>query len=65
MSEVEQVKEERKEVYEMMKNVEQVPDVEKLMKYFSFKTDLDKKNMKPFTTCAHYPFDKPPVLNLW
>jgi hypothetical protein len=38
MSEVEQVKEERKEVYEMMKSVEQVPDVEKLMKYFSFKT---------------------------
>jgi peptide deformylase len=64
MSEVEQVKEERKEVAEMMKSVQQVPDVEKLMKYFSFKTDLDKKNMKPFTTCAHYPFDKPPVLKM-
>ena len=65
MSEVEQVKEDdRQEVVDMMKSLQQVPDVSKLMKYFDFKTDLDKKNMKPFKVCAHYPFDKPPVLKM-
>jgi peptide deformylase len=64
MSDVDQVKEERKEVADMIKSVQQVPDVDKLMKYFSFRTDVDKKNMRPFKTCAHYPFDKPPVLKM-
>jgi peptide deformylase len=64
MSELEQVKSDRQEVAEMIRAVEQVPDVSKLVKYFKFKTDLDKMNMTPFKLCAHYPFDKPPVLKM-
>lgn len=59
---------EEKEMIEEASKVDVTDEdtIRKIVKYFPFKTDLDKKNFKGFSKniCGHYPFHSPPVLKM-